>query len=144
MRSTAQLKRDLGKLKELFEVIPHFTEKHPHFWLLTNQEDMSQGAYGANYKVTSLLYDETTTLLPQSDKIKTVNCFAFRDGKRLVIPCDKIGTKLTYYSNLSGQDAWWSKENVNLLAMVHLKSTLQSSFDENSYQIKILNISQRI
>ena len=82
---------DLGKLKELFEVIPHFTEKHPHFWLLTNQEDMSQGAYGANYKVTSLLYDETTTLLPQSGKIKTVNCFAFRDGKRLVIPCDKIG-----------------------------------------------------
>ena len=89
----------------------------------------------ASYKVTSLLHDEVTSLLPQSDKIKTVNCFAFRAGKRLVIPCHKIGTKLTYYSNLSGQDVWWSKEHLKLLAMVHLESTLQSSFDENSYQI---------
>ena len=63
---------DLGKLKDLFDVFPYLSEKYPNFWLLTNQEDMSQGAYGASYKVTSLLYDKVTTLLPQSDKIKTV------------------------------------------------------------------------
>ena len=68
---------DLGKLKDLFEVFPHLSEKYPHFWLLTNQEDMSQGAYGASYKVTSLLYDKVTTLLPQSDKIKNCKLFCF-------------------------------------------------------------------
>ena len=65
----AEIFSDLGRLKELFEVIPHYGEKHLHFWLLTNQEDMSKGAYGADYKVNILLHDETVTLLPTSDKI---------------------------------------------------------------------------
>ena len=92
---------DLGKLTELFKVMPHLSEKHPNFWLMSRQEDVAEGAYGAHYKVFSSLYDEPIALLPQSEEVKTTQCFAFRDGKRLIIPCDKIGTKLTYYSNLS-------------------------------------------
>ena len=145
---------DLGHLVELFRVIPYLAEKHPNFWLKTNQVDVAEGAYGANYQVFSSLHNEQIGLLPQSKKVKTTQCFAFRDGKRLLIPCNKIGTKLTYYSNLSGQNAWWSREHVRLLAMVHLLSAIQTgqdSSDINAYhsdqaqfQLDNLNISMQV
>ena len=131
----AQIFSDIGMLRELFEVIPHFVEKHPDFWLKINQRDVAKGAYGAEYKVDILLHNENLTLIPKSEQVQTVRCYAFRDGKRLNIPCNQIGTKLTYYSNLSGQNAWWARQHVNLLAIVHLTSHLETSFDENSYRI---------
>ena len=77
---------NLGHLTELFRVWPHLAEKHPNFWLMTSQIDDAQGAYGANYQVFSSLHDEQIGILPQSEKVKTTNCYAFRDGKRLAIP----------------------------------------------------------
>ena len=85
--------KDLGGLAELFKVMPHLSERHPNFWLMTDQQDIADGAYGANYKVFSQFYHEQIALLPQAEEIKTLQCYAFHDGKRLIIPCDKIGTK---------------------------------------------------
>ena len=146
--------KDLGGLTELFKVMPHLSERHPNFWLMTDQQDIAEGAYGAHYKVFSQLYNEPIALLPQAEEIKTTQCFAFRDGKRLIIPCDRIGTKLTYFSNLNGQNSWWSREHVQLLAMIHLQSALQSeesSFNNTSYysnkgqfQLDNLNISMQV
>ena len=64
---------DLGKLTDLIDIFPHLSDKYPNFWLLTNQQDVSKGYYGASYNVTTLFHDEVTSILPQSDKIKSVN-----------------------------------------------------------------------
>ena len=145
---------DLGHLTELFKVMPYLAEKHPDFWLMTSQIDKADGAYGADYQVFTSLHDEQIGLLPKSQNVKTTQCFAFRDGKRLLIPCDKIGTKLTYFSNLSGQYSWWSRQHVKLLAMVHLASAIQAGQvleDKNAYQsnqaqfqLENLNISLQV
>ena len=128
---------NLGHFTELFRVWPHLAEIHPNFWLKTSQIDVAQGSYNADYQVHSVLHDEQISILPQSERVRTTNCYAFRDGKRLAIPCDKIGTKLTYYSNLNGQSTWWSREHVRLLGMVHLQSAIQEgqvSSDHHAYQ----------
>ena len=62
--------RDLGELTELFKVMPHLSEKHPNFWLMTSQQDIAEGAYSAHYKVFSSLYNEPIALLPQSEAVK--------------------------------------------------------------------------
>ena len=64
---------NLGHFTELFKVWPHLAEIHPKFWLKTNQTDVAQGSYGANYQVSSTLYDEQIRILPQSEKVKTTN-----------------------------------------------------------------------
>ena len=81
MADKAQIFSDVGLLKDLFAVIPHFVDLHPNFWLQIRQTDKAKESYGATYSINTFLHDENLTLIPQSGKVQTVLCYAFQDGK---------------------------------------------------------------